>query len=114
MAVYTCDACRFTFERSGDIGECPDCGKPSIRTAAPVEMLEFRRNHGGIWIDLDPVLRSKGMTAEQLAEQSGVALAEIQAMCDGSAKDFSLTGLDRICDILACTPADIIHWKKRK
>ena len=29
--IYTCNICRFTFERIGEIDQCPDCGKNNIR-----------------------------------------------------------------------------------
>ena len=42
--VYTCEKCRFTFERAGEIDACPDCGKPSIRAATEQETAEYRAN----------------------------------------------------------------------
>ncbi|MDR1321474.1 MAG: SseB family protein [Gracilibacteraceae bacterium] len=41
--IYTCDKCRFIFERTGQVDSCPDCGKPSIREATPNEREEFRK-----------------------------------------------------------------------
>ena len=31
--IYTCNICHFTFERIGEIDQCPDCGKKNIREA---------------------------------------------------------------------------------
>ena len=45
--VYTCGVCRFTFERSGEVDACPDCGKPVIRTATAEEIAEYRQNRQG-------------------------------------------------------------------
>jgi hypothetical protein len=36
--IYTCRTCRFTFSRVGEVDDCPDCGKPSIREATPEEI----------------------------------------------------------------------------
>ena len=42
--IYTCNTCRFTFSRVGDIDVCPDCGKPSVRQATQKEEEDFHRN----------------------------------------------------------------------
>jgi len=42
--IYTCDKCRFTFERVGVTDACPDCGKTAIREADETEKEEFRDN----------------------------------------------------------------------
>ena len=41
--IYTCQRCKFTFERTGDIGTCPDCGKDSISPATDEEIADFQR-----------------------------------------------------------------------
>lgn len=43
--VYTCNACRFTFKRIGDVETCPDCGKPALREATKEEKEEFLKNY---------------------------------------------------------------------
>jgi len=42
--IYTCNACRFTFYRSGEVETCPDCGKPAVREATDKEKEEYRKN----------------------------------------------------------------------
>ena len=42
--IYTCNTCRFTFSRVGDVDACPDCGKPSVRQATQKEEEDFHRN----------------------------------------------------------------------
>jgi len=44
--IYTCNYCRFTFRRSGNIEECPDCGRLSVREATEKEKEEYLENHG--------------------------------------------------------------------
>lgn len=41
--IYTCDACRFTFERIGEIDQCPDCGKKNIHEANEEEKESYRK-----------------------------------------------------------------------
>ena len=31
--VYICENCHFSFERVGEVENCPDCGKMAIREA---------------------------------------------------------------------------------
>ena len=42
--IYTCNSCRFTFRRSGEVENCPDCGKPNVREATEKEKAEYRKN----------------------------------------------------------------------
>ena len=42
--IYTCNVCRFTFRRSGEVDACPDCGKQSVREATDKEKDEYRKN----------------------------------------------------------------------
>lgn len=44
MAYYTCGKCHFTFTRSGDVTQCPDCGHHHIREAEAEEVREYERN----------------------------------------------------------------------
>ena len=45
--IYACDNCRFLFTRTGAVDSCPDCGKPTIRTATDEERDEFERRRNG-------------------------------------------------------------------
>jgi len=42
--IYTCNSCRFTFQRAGEVEECPDCGKLAVREATKKEKEEYRKN----------------------------------------------------------------------
>ena len=39
--IYTCNVCHFTFERVGEVDQCPDCGKKNIREANEAEKAEY-------------------------------------------------------------------------
>lgn len=39
--IYTCNKCKFTFERIGEIDQCPDCGKKDIREASDSEKADY-------------------------------------------------------------------------
>ena len=46
LAVYICtnQKCLFTFERTGPVDACPDCGSVNVRFADDGEIKEYRRN----------------------------------------------------------------------
>ena len=39
--IYVCEKCHFTFERVGNIEQCPDCGKMNIRQAKEDEIKNY-------------------------------------------------------------------------
>jgi rubrerythrin len=41
--IYTCQRCKFTFERTGEVETCPDCGKDGIRPATDKEIADFKK-----------------------------------------------------------------------
>lgn len=43
ISIYQCDACKFTFERAGDVEACPDCGSNSVRDATASEQADYKR-----------------------------------------------------------------------
>jgi len=42
--IYSCDKCRFVFERINDVIECPNCGKSAVRKAEKLEQEEYLKN----------------------------------------------------------------------
>lgn len=44
MFVYTCENCHFTFLRSAQQEQCPDCGKFRLRIATEDEKKAFEKN----------------------------------------------------------------------
>jgi len=42
--IYTCNNCRFTFSRVGEVESCPDCGKTYvIREATDKEKDDYKK-----------------------------------------------------------------------
>lgn len=39
--IYVCEKCHFTFERVGNIEQCPDCGKMNIHQANEEEIKKY-------------------------------------------------------------------------
>ena len=44
MKIYICEKCKFSFERSGIVEECPDCGRSFVREATEDEAAEHQKN----------------------------------------------------------------------
>ena len=43
LMIYFCDYCCFTFQRAGQIDDCPNCGKPAVREATEEEQGEYHK-----------------------------------------------------------------------
>jgi rubrerythrin len=43
VAVYVCSKCLFSFERAGNVENCPDCGAENVRFATEAEKAEYQR-----------------------------------------------------------------------
>jgi len=54
--IYTCNSCRFTFSRVGDVDACPNCGKPFVRKATQKEEEGFHKQQTD-YDELDPEKR---------------------------------------------------------
>lgn len=56
------------------------------------------------------MLAMREMTQKGLAEQTGVRLPTISALCTGGVKHIPVDVLDRICQALDCQPGDLMEF----
>ena len=56
------------------------------------------------------MLAMREMTQKQLAERTGIRPPTISAICLGTIKHLPIDGLDRICAVLDCQPADLMEF----
>ena len=56
------------------------------------------------------MLAQRGMTQKELAERTGIRPPTISAICVGSVKHLPVEGLDKICSVLECQPADLMEY----
>ena len=56
------------------------------------------------------MLAMREMTQKQLAEQTGIRPPTISAICLGTIKHLPIDGLDKICAVLDCQPADLMEF----
>ncbi|WP_164141768.1 helix-turn-helix domain-containing protein [Serratia marcescens] len=63
-----------------------------------------------IIIQLDIILKSKKMTAKELAQAIGITEANLSILNSGKAKAIRFSTLEAICSVLNCQPGDIVKY----
>ncbi len=63
-----------------------------------------------IEVRLDRVLRERGMTLAELAEQVGVTYVNLSVLKNNRARAVRFSTLTRLCAALDCQPGDLLHW----
>jgi len=56
------------------------------------------------------LLAMREMTQKELAEKTGIRPPTISAICTGTVKHLPVDGLNKICSVLNCQPADIMEY----
>ena len=64
-----------------------------------------------IAVKLDDILHDRRMTLTELADQIGMALANLSILKTGKARAIRFSTLEAICEALACQPGDILHFE---
>ena len=64
-----------------------------------------------IAVKLDDILHDRRMTLTELADQIGMALANLSILKTGKARAIRFSTLDAICEALSCQPGDILRFE---
>lgn len=64
-----------------------------------------------IIVNLDVVLAQRKMKLTELSEKVGITMANLSILKQGKAKAIRFSTLEAICEVLACTPGDILAFK---
>ena len=64
-----------------------------------------------IAVKLDDILHDRRMTLSQLADQIGMALANLSILKTGKARAIRFSTLEAICGVLDCQPGDILRFE---
>ena len=64
----------------------------------------------GIHVNLDELLKERGMTSKQLCEKVGITEANMSVLRSGRCKGIRLHTLNRICYFLNCDVGDLLHF----
>ncbi|KGT92700.1 helix-turn-helix domain-containing protein [Enterobacter cancerogenus] len=65
-----------------------------------------------IAVQLDVMLKSKKMTAKELAQAIDITEANLSILRSGKAKAIRFSTLESICKILNCQPGDILVYQE--
>jgi putative transcriptional regulator len=63
-----------------------------------------------IVVNLDDVLRARGMTLTELAERVGITIVNLSILKTGKARAIRFSTLEAICTALSCQPGDILEF----
>ncbi len=63
-----------------------------------------------IRVELDTILKERGVTAKELCEAVGITEANMSILRSGKARAVRFSTLNKICYFLHCTPADILKF----
>ena len=64
-----------------------------------------------IQVNLDAILKDRGMTLTQLADAVGMTLANLSILKTGKARAIRFSTLAEICQVLDCQPGDLLVYK---
>ncbi len=60
-------------------------------------------------VRLDALLEARGMTLAELARQVGISAVNLSVLKNGHARAIRFSTLTDICDVLGCTPGDLLE-----
>ena len=67
-----------------------------------------------IIVNLDVMLARRKMSLTELSERVGITQANLSILKNGRAKAVRFETLDKICEVLACQPGDILEFRENK
>ena len=59
-------------------------------------------------VNIDGLLNQKGKTRYWLSKQIGVSYPTIKTLCDNRTESTKFETIEKICNVLECTPNDIL------
>ena len=65
-----------------------------------------------IVVNLDVVMAKRKISLQELSEKVGITQANLSILKTNKGKAIRFSTLNAICDILNCTPGDILEYQK--
>lgn len=65
-----------------------------------------------IIVNLDVMMAKRKISSQELAEKVGITQANLSILKTNKGKAIRFSTLDKICEILDCSPGDILEYKK--
>jgi len=63
-----------------------------------------------IMVNLDVMLAKRKMSVTELSERLDITMANVSILKNNKAKAIKLDTLNKICEILDCSPGDILEY----
>ena len=67
-----------------------------------------------IIVNLDVMMAKKKISSLELSEKIGITPANLSVLKTNKGKAIRFSTLDKICEILECTPGDILEYRNEK
>lgn len=64
-----------------------------------------------IIINIDVMLAKRKMSVTELSEKLDITLANVSILKNGKAKAIRLETLNKLCEIFACQPGDLLEYR---
>ncbi len=65
-----------------------------------------------IIVRLDKIMADRKMSLNKLSEEIGLSNVNLSLLKNGRVKGIRFNTLDAICEVLECTPGDILEYEK--
>jgi len=65
-----------------------------------------------IIVRLDKMMADRKMSLNELSEKIGLSNVNLSLLKNGKVKGIRFNTLDAICEVLDCTPGDILEYEK--
>ena len=64
-----------------------------------------------IIVNLDVMMAKRKISSDELAEKIGITPANLSVLKTGKAKAVRFSTLEKLCEVLACQPGDILEYR---
>lgn len=64
-----------------------------------------------IIVNLDVMMAKRKVSSNELAQKIGITNANLSILKTNKGKAIRFSTLDKICEVLECTPGDILEYK---
>lgn len=65
-----------------------------------------------IIMNLDVVMAQRKISSNELAQKIDITPANLSVLKTGKAKAIRFSTLEKLCEVLECSPGDILEYKK--
>jgi len=65
-----------------------------------------------IIVNLDVMMAKRKISSNDLANKIGITKANLSILKTGKGKAIRFSTLEKICEVLECTPGDILEYRK--